>query len=386
MSNLTKYEILKSYIDAGDLYKVRDTWSNLGATLIVAASRTFIKDMVYKIDSGLGLEGSLVLCEASLYSSDPLTWNTAVIEDADNGFLSFAAGIITPHFRLLLDKDQVDSITEPIDPTFVPYTEVTTSTVIITDEELEVILTEAGVPFILMEELEYPRNKICDNMIRPAMQEYYKYFPILDRFLMTNSITTAGQRVELEMPPEAFGVARVMVYQGLPGMGSGGNPMHFFANEIAWWGGGSGSWSPIRYNAGSSPGFANLQGFNTMALDRAARQGIMNYATRQHSHVEKRGDKKILVFHANRAGQAEIIWTKASNDWNDVEFARLPEVRKLATAKVLRALGMLRGQVKPDIPGSINFDNFITRADRLEEEVLEFWKNKPVALALRGSM
>ncbi len=393
----TKYEILKGYIDANTPELVRDSWLGLGGAVITASSRTFIKDLIYKVDlsddsgnvpESAVLHGSLLLCEASLYNSDPLTWSEVVIEDDENGYVSFASGIISPHFRLLLTKSQFDAIAVPANPNFVPYTEIETADILITDEELEIILTEAGIPFILLEELEFPRNKICNLMIKPVMQEYFKFWPILDRYIIEQPVAQAGQKFEVEMPVDAYGAVRAFVAQGTPGSPVGpGNPMFFYANEIAWWGGGSGSWSPIRFNQGSSPGFSNLQGFATMALDRAARQGIINYATRIHFHIEKRSDgKKYLVGYANRAGQVEIWWAKGSNDWNDVEFARLPEVRKLATSRVLRVLGMLRSQVKTDIPGQVDYSGFIARAKELEAEVYEFWKNVPRVAIMRGGM
>jgi len=395
---MTKYEILKSYKTANHPERIRDTWVVLGGAIITPTSRTYIKDMVYRIDltttSGdippnAVLNGALVLCEASLYNSDPLSWETASIEDDEEGFLSFVNGIITPHFRLLLTSEEFDAIIAPQDPTFVPYSEVTTSSILIPDDELEAILVEVGVPFVLLEELEFPRNKICNDIIKPAMQDYFKFFPIVRRETRYNSIAQAGQVFEIPLPTNAYGAVRVYVNQGTTNEAgaAAGNPMHFFASEIAWWGGGSNNnWSPIRYGSGRSPGFSNLQGFNTMALDRAARQGILNYATRAEFHIERRGDKKFLVGYANRTGTLEIHWALASNDWADVEYARQPELRKLCTARILRALGMLRGQVKSDIPGQINYDMFIQRAKELEDEVMSFWKEIPRIAVIRGSM
>jgi hypothetical protein len=277
------------------------------------------------------------------------------------------------------------------DVTFVPYSETETSVIIIPDDELEKILVEVGVPFVLLEELELPRNKICDDIISTAMQEYFKFFPIIHRESVYNTIAQAGQIFHVPVPEGAYGAVRVFVNQGTTGEGgaSAGNPMHFFASEIAWWGGGSNNnWSPIRYGSGRSPGYSNLQGFGTLALDRAARQGILNYATRCEFHInyDEKTRTRELIGYANRTGTLEIYWAHASNDWHSIEYARQNEVRKLSTARILRALGMLRGQVKSDIPGQINFDMFIQRADKLEEEVIGFWTSWTRPVAVRGSM
>ncbi len=397
---MSKYEILKHYKDTNHPEYIRDTWLNLGGATILPSSRTYIKDMVYRVDLSVPLEppstsamqGSLVLCEASLYNSNPLNWSTAVIEDDEQGYVSFVSGIVSPHFRLLLTQAELDAIAVPQDPTFVPYSETETSTIIIPDDEFERILVEVGVPFILLEELEFSRNKICDDIIAPAMQEYFKFFPIVRRESVYNTIAQAGQVFKVPLPQGAYGAVRAFVNQGTTGESgaAAGNPMHFFASEIAWWGGGSNNnWSPIRYGSGRSPGYSNLQGFGTLALDRAARQGILNYATRCEVHIERdpATGMKNLVGYANRTGTLEIYWACASNDWSDVEYARQPELRRLATARTLRALGMLRGQVKSDIPGALNYEMFLTRAKELEDEVMNFWKDPALrAVALRGSL
>lgn len=401
----SKYEILRKYREGGMPECIRDTWMNLGEAVITPASRSFIKDMVYKInlsndsgDTSSGdpyaadpnrpeLDGALVLCESSLYSQEPLDWAGAVIEDETDGFFSFSYGIITPHFRLLLTREELAAITEPWDPDFIPYTEIETADIVIPDDELEKILFEVGVPFLTMEELEFPRNKLVNLGVGPAMQEYFKYFPIVKPEVMSQTANVAGQMFEFEMPEGAYGAVRAFVNQGYTGTTGNamGNPLHFFANEVVTWGGGAG-WSPVRHNANKSPGFANLQGFGTMALDRAARQGIVNYAARFHFRIERRGRKKYMVGYANKAGAVEVHWAYASNKWHDIDYARQPEVRKLSTAYILRGLGMLRQQVNTDIPGQVDYSNFVSRADALEQEVIEFWKSIPRTAMVRGGI
>jgi hypothetical protein len=386
--SVTKYEILSGYKAAGESDRIRDSWANLGGALVTPTSRSFVKDMIYRVQLGSSnpdLEGALILCEAPLYSVDPLDWGAAVLEDPELGFFSFSQGIITPHFRLLLTGTEVALITSPVDHAFVPYFEMETATINIPDEELELILTEVGVPFVLMEELEFPKHKIINNMIRPAFQSYFKNFPII-KVLKNQSIsTTLGQRFEVEMPVGAYGVTRAMIIQGAYGSAGpvGGNPL-FWAAGGNGGGGVGGSLSPS--STSNRPGFANLQGFTTMALDRASRQGIINYSTRVQVMIERKNGKKYVTGTSNKAGVLEIHWAYASNDWDDIDYARQPEVRDLCTAKVLRALGMLRGQVKSDLPGTVDFAGFITRAKELEDKVITFWESIPRTVAIRGSL
>jgi hypothetical protein len=447
---MTKYEILQSYKRAGQNFRIRDTWVNLGSSTINATSCAFIMDMIYKVDLGSTstsvLNGALIYCEASYYAplppdwnavpnanptpgpgigvlpnwnagqplapgsgsdlidefadanpfnlsggggatgpQSPTDWENVIVEDAEQGYFSFIDGVITPYFRLLLTADELAAITTALDPTFIPYNETVAASVNIPEDELELIMVEAGLPFLTWAEIEFPRNKVIDLMVKPAMQEYFKYFPI-NKTTTLQVATTLGNEFRVELPEGAYGVTRAFIVQGgyADAGPIGGNPLYWAAGGN---GNGSGLGSPGPSGQGSRlPGYANLNAFTTMALDRAARQGIINYITRVHFQIKRVGNKKYAVGNANKVGLVEIHWAMASNDWQDIEYARQPEVRKLATAKVLRALGMLRSQVKEDIPGQVDYSGFITRAKELEDEVLEFWRSIPRTIAIRGSL
>jgi len=333
------------------------------------------------------LEGALIYCEASLYSKDPLPWDSAFISDENQGFFCFNNNIITPHFRLLMTAQELLNVSAiETDFSFVPYSNDETSDINISDEELEIIMTEVGVPFFLYEELEFSRSKILNNMIKPAMQEYFKFFPISKPKLYTNISYVGYNQFEIPLPEGAYGALRAFVNQGSVGKGgAGSSPFFFYATEVAASGFGS-SWSPNRNNSQNSPGYANLQGFSVMALDRAARQGMINYSTRIEFHIELKKDKQVLVGYSNKIGPVEIHWAMASNDWRAIHFDRLNDVRKLATAKVLRAFGMLRSQVKADLPGALDFSGFISRAKELEDGVDKSWAELPKVAVIRGAL
>ena len=406
--NKTNYEILNDYKKSSLQNRVRDTWVGLGSPVVTSYSRTFIKDMVYLVQLSTPgnpvvseLEGALIYCEATLSNSDPLDWVNALIDDETQGFFSFVNSILTPHFRLILTAVDVAAIVAPIDYNFVPYSMIELppvitvptvvvpdefSDVIINDNELEIILTEVGVPFFQMEELEFSRGKILNNMVKPAMQEYFRFFPIVKPELYQNISYIGYNQFEIEVPQGSFGAVRAFVNQGSVGKnGAGASPFYFFATEIAGAGYGS-NWSPNRNNSQNSPGYANLQGFGTMALDRAARQGMINYTTRFEFHIETRGAKRVLCGYSNKVGPVEVHWAYASPDWGNIQFDRLSEVRKLATAKVLRAIGMLRTLVKTDLPGALDASGYVSRAKELEDEVMKSWGDKPVVVIMRGSL
>ena len=123
-----------------------------------------------------------------------------------------------------------------------------------------------------------------------------------------------------------------------------------------------------------------------MSMDRAVRQGITNYAQRISFKTELNSEtnKKHVYGYSLKTGVLTIEWALMSNQWTDIDYRRVNDVRLLATARVLRALGMLRSQAKSDIPGSVDYDKFITRADSIEEEVHDRWRNMTKVALVRG--
>lgn len=382
-----KYEILLNYKDIGRSDLVRMTWANLGGLVSTVDTRTFVADMIYKLDvPGSELNGALIFCEEAYYQIDPPTWGGISVIDSDQGYITFGKGIISPYFRMLLSPSEMTALDGiVVDPTFIPYTEIQTSSIVIPQDELDIIMAEVGIPFAKYDELEISKAQIGDVILRPVFEEYFKRFPLIQpEQLQAQYAGTNGSRFEVPVPPEAFGATRVVILQGVQAGSKPGNPFHFFASEVMWAGGSPGSTYP-GVRSGQGPRYANLQGFGANALDRAARQGIVNYATRIHFRIQrnKKGERK-LIGHSNKIGLIEVHWAHMSNDWADIDFNRRGEVRKLATARVLRYLGMIRNQVKSNIPGAIDFATFISRAKELEDDVMNFWNSMTFPVIIRS--
>jgi hypothetical protein len=391
----TKYDILKGYADAGEIGRIRDTWKNLGGSIITKDSKTFIKDMVYKVvlSSSIKfrkgpLDGAYVLCEVSSYGDKDIDFAVVEIQEESQGIFCFKNNVATPFFRVILMPSRADDIIEDTyDPGFIPYNETETALINITDLELQTIMVEAGIPFITWDELEYSRAQICNLMIKPALEEYFKYFPHIVPML-SGSYSTAGVEISVPFPEGAYGVCRAWVNNGYMGGGSPSNPLHYAMSELTQGGNPTGGGGGFRGGSSkkSSPGFANLQHFGVQSLDMAAKQGIANMNTRFHVRVEKHGDINMVKGYSNKTGPLEIHWAMMSNNWKHVEFNRLNEARGLATAKVLRAFGMLRMQAKSDTAGAIDYTGFLTRADALELKTLAFWEGIPRTPLIRGQM
>lgn len=372
---MTKLDILRSYSAA----RKRDTWQALGGLEADDATRSFIKDQLYRVSAANSpLTGCLLYCAEELLGAQ--LWENGRLEDYTYGEISFNTDIISPNFVLLLTADEMSSIVTPFDPEFTPYKDIldTLGSVKIPDDEFYTICTDIGAPFIRFDELEYTQQQVLDLMIKPALQEYFKYFPKVE---IANYPINTSNVVEYEFPTGAYDVVHVGVNQGIT-QGASSNILLRYFDEVVW-----NAQSPSMGNVGglSSPR-TRMTDFGSMMMDRAVRQGMINYSTRVHHDVVLRNGKKFIRVYSNKAGNIQIHFAMQTLDWQDTEFARRPELRELCRANILRAFGSLRAQAKSDIPGTVDYSKWIEDAKSIKEAVLKDWQELVKASGIiRGS-
>ena len=361
---MTKQEILMSY----PLRRVRDSWVALGSLEINSNSRIYNKEQIYEVNNPSSpLHGYLLFCEKEYIGKD-LDWTKAVVVDTQYGEMSFGNNIISPNFTILLSADEIASITDPIDFNFIPFQEEfqKTTELIIDDDELNIILADVGIPFINLDELEYSRQDLVNNLIKPALQEYFKWFP---KVKVESYPVNPTRRFEHEFPKDAYAVVHVGIQQGI-GQGGTSNTLLRHFDEIVW----NSQSAAYGHVGGTSSPRTKTGTWGGMMLDRAARQGMVNYASRVHHQVVEKHGKKYLEVYTNKTGSVQVHYAIKSNNWNDIEFARLPEARRLASAYVMKGLGAIRSQAKADIPGAIDYSDWISRAEKIREEVISDWQ------------
>lgn len=363
-------DILRNYTPVNK----RDAWANTGSQYITVNTRTYIKNTLYRINiPSINLNNSLILSLENYSNANPIPWHMGYIVDEDNGYISFGNNIVNPYFSLILKGEDVLSLDSvPVNTSFVPY-ESPIYSVIISDDELDKILLEVGVPFIELEELEFSKEQIIDLMIQPALHEYFRWYPIIK----TETIPLTSYTFEVPVPPNSFGAQRVFVSQGFSGNISPApaNPL------LRQW-----DYLPLRHTRFSRNSPYNINTtFREASLQRAVRQGIVNYLQRLYFQVEKNEQgQKVIRGYSLKTGYLTIEWAYYSNKWEDIDPRYVIDVRRLACANVLRALGSLRSQVKSDIPGSIDFSSFLSRANELETAILTKWQEHTKSVAIRG--
>jgi len=381
--------------------EIRDTWVAFGSLSVTGKTKAYVKDTLFQVvlpgysDPAIvpsDLHMALVYCTAD-YKVDnaifPLiNWETVSVSEIE-GKCSVVSGITSPHFRVILNYSNFTSIVTPVNEDFMPYQIVALdSDIIIDDDELEIILGEVGVPFLNVAELEYTREKILNTCIKPALQEYYKFFPISEQVELGQ--VGCNSEYLFELPKFCYAVTRAWVAQASGGNGGmiGKGAYNFMMQT----GGGSGlsgssGGRGVNYRGKNVPGFTGGgDHMSAYLLQRAANQSLINYSKREKfKYIRK--DKKISISGFSTLGGILCVnYAKWSPDWDSIQFDRLNEVRNLCTSYILQNLGMLRALVKSDVPGTLDYTLYTNRAEKLSEKTLKFWASLPTnfATVIRG--
>ncbi|MFA5385385.1 MAG: hypothetical protein WC364_12140 [Eubacteriales bacterium] len=371
---MTKIQAVQQYSNR----RIRDVWVKYGSKELPATTVGFIANDIFRLTAaGTIFDGALMMSIADETLATVIDWAAYERESLTlKTIQTSTTHVIHPTIYCLMLAAELAAIPEPYDPDFIPFPD--QDPILIEENELTKILKDVGVPFITLEELEFTREDILENIVKPAMQEYFKWYPIvtIERQNLFNNA------INIPIPPWAFTAKRVYVNPGYPVNSNIANPTLRYFDEVLLAASSRGAWANPSINYKKKQGYVGTGDYSTFILEKAARQGAVNYGTRQRLNVNvHRGS---IVGYCNKTGTIEIEWAQWSNDWNDILFNRRSEVRKLATAYALRAFGMLRSQQSSDSPGRLDYSKFLERADKLEEEVTALWQSAPKVALIRS--
>src|SRR5208282_1440973 len=243
--------------------------------------------------------------------------------------------------------------------------------VIIPDHYYNMILTSVGVPIISIEDLtggKMSDNDIKNFLIFPAMQLYFRFFPKIN--IQEYMISTV---FSFPFPNDnTFGVRDARLNTQLIGGGMVyNNPFidELFVQRTL-------SRSIGKYGTKNSYDFTESK-----ITEMMERQGAME----SNKAFTCRPDPttRTLSGFTNVIGKLKVSWAEFSQDWNDIRFERRLEVVDLARAYVLRFFGDLRKQVSGGMPAELTGDDFLAKADKYEEKIIDAWKNFSKVVILR---
>ena len=360
--------------------QVRDTWFSMGQLEIDNRTRVYTRNTVFRcVEATAPLNGAMFYCDSDYTLNPNFTWTNMMVEDINSGtIIDNTTYVVDPHFFIVLTQTAFLAITSPYDNSWVPFQEVNSnSKVIIDDDDINRILLDIGVPFIKVAELEYSRDDICNYMIFPALQVFYKWFPIET---MAN-YPLPDATFNIKVPIWAFGAGRIMLNPGYPVGPVPGNPLYRYFDEVLMSISPRGAFSTPNINSSRRQGFVDPMSFSTYILERAARSGIINYGSR--TRIKFFQNQGYIKGYCTKRGILEITWLSMSNFWSDIPMNRVDEVRDLAKSYALRAFAQLRSQARSDISGAINYEHFMSRADLLEQRTIELWQAASKAAVTR---
>ena len=366
---------------------------NSGSTMEINEKTSyFAMNTIYHIPSGLtsddNLNDSLVFFKNPHYGE--YDWSTARLVDSSEGYISFETGIIDPDVVCILGGSFFKQFSHADEPrNFTPYS-IPNGVVYISDDDYDLCLQSIGYPFITQDELEYSREQILNLAIKPAMEEYFKWFPKVE---ITTHPMAAGSVQEVPFPKDAYDIVHFDVQQGGASIGSGAIMNTLWRSfEDGFYGNMSIGTVTGSFFGNKAPK-TNTNSVGTYLNSRAAMQGITNYNTRTDFRKFTKKDEhgnvtNWVAFYSTKSGVGEVHWAIRTYNFDDVEFAQRQNLIDYCSANVKLLFANLRKQVKTDIPGTYDYSTWITEANDTKKSIKEEWKSiiKSSGAILRGSL
>lgn len=233
------------------------------------------------------------------------------------------------------------------------------------------IMTCVGFPIISEDDLGVPKEFIVDNLITPAVQMYYKFFPIRERQLVA-----IGMQFSIDFPDDlTIGVLDARLNSNMLGAAitPTQNPLINDMNiSVVSQGGARGMW-----------GTHNDYGYSQVRIGKSMERQSIIENTRTFRFSVDENNRKVDGF-SNIAGWVQITWAKMSEDWAKVSFRRQEEVIDLAKSYVLQYFGELRNQASSQLPTEMTGEGFLDRASTLRESIETKWSEFTKVTIQRG--
>ena len=253
------------------------------------------------------------------------------------------------------------------------------NTIQIPDEIITQIMTVMGAPFVTIApegadvkkyDLELDIAQIKEFIFKPAIREYYRWFPI-----QTYATQSVSAQFEIPFPdPYVFSVKDLRLTTNLMNFGPTGNAMvdeRFIQSSGGLYGRGM-------------YGTRNDYGNATARISRRVEMQSFIDKNKTFKWNVIENQRKVVGF-SNVSGTVSITWASWSDSWDYVAFSQQNDVIKLCQGKVLEYFGNLRSMDSvPDAPVELSGQTLIEKGEKLITEVYDKWKNFAVPIIQRG--
>jgi hypothetical protein len=224
------------------------------------------------------------------------------------------------------------------------------------------VMSEVGFPVISFEDLGITEQDALELFLLPAMELYFAYYP-----LKIKTTTRVGSHYEVPFPSEnVYGITQARIVRGASNNGSIEEVVKF--NSLRPWRS-LASVGAVGGLSGRSDAYYTQS--VRMMMDSAQRSTINYYRA---GNYELDREERVLKGFTSIAGDLVVTWAASSEKWKDVKFEHVEDVVSLGKAYALRFFGLLRAQADPNTGVARNGESFTSRADALEEKIIEKWQ------------
>lgn len=240
------------------------------------------------------------------------------------------------------------------------------STLQIPTKDFNKIIKAIGYPAVKLEDIEFSKEEIIELIVEPIVENYYIWFPLR----LKKSYNVGEGEYTFDFPnKDTFGVEDIRFRPGINSHGKTDSPfvnsMNYKINHYNQYG--------TRFDYG-----VEAASYLEESYDRTKVNNLRGVAF----DIDKNARK--VTVRTNDIGEVIITWSQLSYDFNNIPFDRKIEVIELCQAELLRSVAMIRNQIDDGSGVTLNTDDFISRADALEEKVRTHWKAISKVVVLRN--
>jgi len=237
----------------------------------------------------------------------------------------------------------------------------------ISQENLTEIMSELGFPILdFDDDFPYTEEQVKSVAVWPAMKQYFRYWPLEN----IQEYSISGD-FSFDFPnAETFYISDARLNNNNPSGGAISPDPFVNSMNITQYGSSSGAYG-TRYNYNITTAFHSR---------RAEQNALRNSQRAFRIHVNE-GDRKVVGY-SNMTGRLMVTWAEYSFDYDSISFRRIDDVKRLVQAYLMRALGNFFLMQSSDTINEIDGDFMVSRAEELEEQIIEKWNltTKPVLI------
>lgn len=244
------------------------------------------------------------------------------------------------------------------------------STLTISDDLYHRILTVIGYPVIDATDLSLTDDQVKDLIILPVLTDtYFLLFPIKELYQAT---VTANFSYAFP-DAQTFGVVDARVNtRPYDGSAKTANPI---INDLIITQGPGGR-SMKKFGTDNDYGFTAVK-----ILERMERDAVVQ--NEKAVKIIVNHEDRVVEGYTNTYGNISITWAKYSEDFGDVQFRFRADAIKLAQARLMEYVGLLREQSVDDLPTQLDGADFLQKADTYKDEVMDKWNAHTKVIMLR---